>query len=156
MNSSLRNKFGYLCTVLLGLILTAQHVQSVILCSRCDSRKDNYYGECEQSPPTPTPCPENSDSMYCSIVRETDFDGIQLLFARDCATSYLEEKCVVRNHTTNRLKTVCFRTCDTNGCNSEKLKPRGAAYRVQSHFLIILLTACFIYLVFYQGQLLHE
>ena len=61
--------------------------QAAILCSRCDSRKDNYYGECEQYPPDPTPCPENSKSMYCSIVREIDFDG-ELQFFLYCVQLY--------------------------------------------------------------------
>lgn len=153
MNSSLGNNFGYLCSILFGIILTATHVHSNILCSRCDSRKDNFYGECEQSPPSPTPCPIDSDAMYCSIVRETDFDGIQLLFARDCATSYLEEKCIVQNHTTHRLKTVCFRTCDMSGCNSERLKGRGAASQLQVHLFTSLLTATVIVVVYFcRGQ----
>lgn len=153
MDSSLGNKFGFLCTILFGLILTAQHVQSIILCSRCDSRKDTYYGECEQNPPVPAPCPEDSDSMYCSIVRETDFDGIQLLFARDCASSYLEEKCIVKNHTSHRLKTVCFRTCDTDGCNSDRLKPRGTANQADFPSIFIVLTAAFLSLYFCRKQM---
>lgn len=57
------------------IIFLFSDAQAAILCSRCDSRKDNYYGECEQYPPGPTPCPENSESMFCSIVREIDSKG---------------------------------------------------------------------------------
>lgn len=152
MTSTTVNNFGYLCTVLFGIIALLIHAQAAILCSRCDSRKDNYYGECEQYPPGPTPCPENSESMFCSIVREIDSKGIQLLFARDCATTHSEEGCIVRNITDGkeiRLINVCFRTCASSGCNSESLSPRGASNRLSPPYSLnymivffLLLSAC--------------
>uniref|UniRef100_A0A0L8ICT5 Uncharacterized protein n=1 Tax=Octopus bimaculoides TaxID=37653 RepID=A0A0L8ICT5_OCTBM len=50
-------------------------VHAMISCSSCDSRRDKYYGECEQSPPPPKPCPKSSNSHFCSIIRETEISG---------------------------------------------------------------------------------
>lgn len=78
--------------------------------------------------------------------------GIQLLFARDCATTHSEEGCIVRNITDGkeiRLINVCFRTCASSGCNSESLSPRGASNRLSppyslSYMIVffLLLSAC--------------
>ncbi|CAI9740553.1 Hypothetical predicted protein [Octopus vulgaris] len=57
------------------LVVQLEAVFGVLLCSRCDSRKDSFYKECEQTPPAPSPCPQHSHSLYCSIVRETDPNG---------------------------------------------------------------------------------
>lgn len=80
------------------------------------------------------------------------FAGIQLLFARDCATTHSEEGCIVRNITDGkeiRLINVCFRTCASSGCNSESLSPRGASNRLSppyslSYMIVffLLLSAC--------------
>ncbi|CAI9723963.1 Hypothetical predicted protein [Octopus vulgaris] len=131
---------GFLCTILIAFIATINAVQGMIQCSRCDSRRDKYYGECEQSPPPPTPCPKNSNSLYCSIVRETDLGGMQLRFARDCISMYVEEKCIVKNVTASRKKTSCIRTCDVDGCNGEGLKLRGGSSQHCASFVLISLT----------------
>ncbi|CAI9740554.1 Hypothetical predicted protein [Octopus vulgaris] len=109
------------------LVVQLEAVFGVLLCSRCDSRKDSFYKECEQTPPAPSPCPQHSHSLYCSIVRETDPNGEQILFARDCTTSYLEDTCVIRNGSYHQMKTVCFQTCQTDGCNGGEIKSLNAA-----------------------------
>ncbi|GAB1609253.1 uncharacterized protein LOC115212746, partial [Argonauta hians] len=107
-------------------------VQGAIRCSRCDSRRDSYYRECEYSPPPPTLCPEKPNFKYCLIMRQTDSQGNQLLFSRDCQEYYYEERCVVENITATRSKTICFRTCNEDGCNSQVLKQRSTSSKLRA------------------------
>ncbi|XP_036358658.1 uncharacterized protein LOC118763348 [Octopus sinensis] len=129
-------------TLCIGLLVLTDLIHAALLCSRCDSRGDRYYGECEQSPPTPSPCPENN-ANFCSIVRETNDNGIQILFTRGCATFFQDEKCIIRNVTRGRQKNVCFRTCATDGCNAEGLKLRASSLNIQASFSFVIATTCF-------------
>ncbi|XP_052832696.1 uncharacterized protein LOC106875693 [Octopus bimaculoides] len=145
MISLLGNNIGFLCTAVFGLLTTIHVVHAMISCSSCDSRRDKYYGECEQSPPPPKPCPKSSNSHFCSIIRETEISGTPVRFARDCADKYIEEDCVVKNITAARKTTYCIRTCDTDGCNAQGLEMRGGSSKLN----------IFTYLVFGLALLLN-
>ncbi|GAB1598378.1 Hypothetical predicted protein, partial [Argonauta hians] len=141
--------FGFnagLCTILI-VTLNFSAVQAIIQCSRCDSRRDTFYRECEQSPPTPTPCPKNSNSRYCSIVRETDSYGNQLRFERDCISIDEGEKCVETNISANRKKTHCIRTCDFDGCNGQGLKLPGGSEQLSTPFVLLVLVTIILILI---------
>uniref|UniRef100_A0A0L8GQ77 UPAR/Ly6 domain-containing protein n=2 Tax=Octopus bimaculoides TaxID=37653 RepID=A0A0L8GQ77_OCTBM len=118
---------------------------------------DSFYGECEQSPPSPTQCPEVPNSKYCLILRETTFAGVQIRFARDCTVSYYEENCVVQNITATKRKNVCFRTCGIDGCNSNPLVTRSASSKTNppSKFAMLMSTMVMMMIMSIMNMVTH-
>jgi len=93
-----------------------------IMCVSCNSHDDRNAGDCENNPPEPTRCQEISGiGKYCVIAKEYTLDDALVGFVRSCATNdHGDSSCQDMSNVPGAPAKVCYKTCNTDGCNSAK------------------------------------
>lgn len=117
----MKNAVDFFFLVLL-LVCLFVNKGSCIFCTRCAGTLDDVktMRTCDKDPPTPIPCNQTRDGIYCMAVRIYHNEILQEI-TKTCTTVDFGSTCKLGENIMGQEINTCIKICQEDGCTGSAI-----------------------------------